>query len=52
MLFAKQKNTKTIPSQTSFYAELVVPGILFSANIDRRFTNLPLGLAGVLGWGL
>jgi hypothetical protein len=52
MLFAKQKNTKTIPGQTSFYAELGVPGILFSVNIDRRFTNLPLGLGGVLGWGL
>jgi hypothetical protein len=31
--------------QTSFYAELGGPGLLFSANIDRRFKP------NSLGWG-
>ena len=33
------------PGQTSFFAELGGPGILFSANIDRRFKP------SALGWG-
>ncbi|HVG13001.1 MAG TPA: hypothetical protein VM843_08350 [Flavisolibacter sp.] len=36
---------KSIEGQTSFFAELGGPGILFSANIDRRFS------ASILGWG-
>ena len=38
-------------SQTSFYAELGGPGILFSANIDRRFNKSNLGLGGRIGLG-
>ncbi|MDO9375666.1 MAG: hypothetical protein V4725_08755 [Bacteroidota bacterium] len=37
--------------QTSFYAELGGPGILFSANIDRRFGPTHLGLGGRAGLG-
>jgi hypothetical protein len=38
-------NSKSIEGQTSFFAEIGGPGILFSANIDRRFK------ASHLGWG-
>lgn len=38
-------------TQTSFYAELGGPGILFSANIDRRFTKSSLGLGCRIGIG-
>ena len=51
LLFAQQKNTTTIPGQTSFYAELGGPGILFSANIDRRFTKSAFGFGGRIGLG-
>lgn len=37
--------TEVLPSRTAFYAELGGPGILFSANIDRRFK------VSHLGWG-
>ena len=37
--------------QTSFYAELGGPGILFSANIDRRFGPTQLGIGGRVGLG-
>lgn len=36
---------------TSFYAELGGPGILFSANLDRRFGKTKLGLGGRVGLG-
>ena len=51
MLFAQKKSATTIPGQTSFYAELGGPGILFSANIDRRFTKSAYGLGGRIGLG-
>lgn len=38
-------------STTSFYAELGGPGILFSANIDKRFTQSHLGWGGRIGIG-
>ena len=37
--------------QTSFFAELGGPGILFSANFDRRFTKSSLGIGGRAGIG-
>lgn len=50
-----QKNTSRSAensiSQNSFYAELGGPGILFSANIDRRFNKSNLGLGGRIGVG-
>jgi hypothetical protein len=50
-----QKNTsrpdENSLAQTSFYAELGGPGILFSANIDRRFSKSNLGLGGRIGIG-
>ena len=42
---------KTVPGQTSFFAELGGPGILFSANIDRRFKPSNLGWGGRIGVG-
>ena len=51
MLFAQQKSATTIPGQTSFYAELGGPGILFSANIDKRFTKSAFGFGGRIGLG-
>ncbi len=48
---AQQKTTNTVPGQTMFYAELGGPGILFSANIDRRFTKSVLGFGGRIGLG-
>ncbi len=35
----------------SFYAEVGGPGILFSANYDRRFTKTPFGIGGRVGLG-
>ncbi len=47
-----QDETETkVPGQTSFYAELGGPGILFSANIDRRFGKNHLGFGGRAGLG-
>ena len=40
-----KNNISKFPGQTSFFAELGGPGILFSANIDRRFKP------STLGWG-
>ena len=40
-----------VPGQTSFYAEVGGPGILFSANYDRRFKPSNLGLGGRVGLG-
>lgn len=47
-LMAQQK---TVPGQMSFYAELGGPGILFSANIDGRFSKSVLGFGGRVGIG-
>ena len=47
-LIAQQK---TAPGQMSFYAELGGPGILFSANIDGRFSKSFLGFGGRVGLG-
>ena len=49
--FAQEKSTNTVAGQTMFYAELGGPGILFSANIDRRFTKSALGFGGRIGLG-
>ncbi len=50
-----QENTASNPAhfegQTSFFAELGGPGILFSANIDRRFKKSHLGWGGRAGLG-
>ena len=51
LLFAQESEKPATPGQYSFYAELGGPGILFSANIDRRFTNSNLGLGGRIGIG-
>jgi hypothetical protein len=51
LLLAQEKSSNTVPGQTMFYAELGGPGILFSANIDRRFTKSALGLGGRIGLG-
>lgn len=52
-LFAQtsEKTDKPITGHTSFYAELGGPGILFSANIDKRFKNSNLGWGGRVGLG-
>jgi hypothetical protein len=50
-VMAQEATTSKIPGQTSFYAELGGPGILFSANIDRRFTKSHLGIGGRIGLG-
>ncbi len=47
-----QKNEKTPSGNTSFYAEIGGPGILFSANVDKRFNNKSnLGWGGRIGLG-
>ncbi|MFZ4768707.1 MAG: hypothetical protein ACOYLO_00905 [Ferruginibacter sp.] len=51
MAMAQDKTEPTIAGQTSFYAELGGAGILFSANIDRRFTKSHLGIGGRIGLG-
>lgn len=51
LLFAQETTKSNIPNQTSFFAELGGPGILFSANIDRRFTKSNLGIGGRIGIG-
>lgn len=43
--------TARFEGQTSFIAELGGPGILFSANIDRRFKKSHLGWGGRAGLG-
>jgi len=47
---ASREEEKSL-AQTSFFAELGGPGILFSANIDRRFTKSHLGFGGRIGIG-
>ncbi|MEO6133876.1 MAG: hypothetical protein ABIP35_01910 [Ginsengibacter sp.] len=51
LLFAQEKKSTVVPGQHSFYAELGGPGILFSANIDTRFTKSNLGVGGRIGLG-
>lgn len=51
LLFAQESTTSDIPGQNSFYAELGGPGILFSANIDRRFAKSNVGIGGRIGIG-
>ncbi len=51
MLMAQENNAAKIPGRMSFYAELGGPGILFSANIDGRFTKSQLGFGGRIGIG-
>lgn len=43
--------SKSVPGQTSFYAEVGGPGILFSANVDRRFKPSHLGWGARVGLG-
>jgi hypothetical protein len=53
-LFAQKNsrsNDRETLNQTSFYAEIGGPGILFSANIDKRFTKSHLGWGGRIGLG-
>ncbi len=42
---------KPIAGRNSFYAEIGGPGILFSANFDRRFSNSNIGWGGRIGLG-
>ncbi len=51
LAMAQEKTNNTVPGQTMFYAELGGPGILFSANIDRRFNKSTLGFGGRIGLG-
>lgn len=51
IVFAQEATSSKIPGQTSFYAEIGGPGILFSANIDRRFAKSHLGFGGRIGIG-
>lgn len=52
LLIAQPKNTAgKYPGRTQFYAEVGGPGILFSANIDTRFTPSTLGWGGRIGLG-
>ena len=48
---AQEISASKVPGQTSFYAELGGPGVLFSANIDRRFNKSHLGIGGRAGIG-
>jgi hypothetical protein len=48
---AQEKSNAGAPGQTSFYAEVGGPGILFSANIDHRFHPSSLGSGMRIGVG-
>lgn len=52
-VFAQQPTTENPPTiaQTQFFAELGGPGVLFSANIDRRFNKSHVGWGGRVGLG-
>lgn len=50
-LLAQESEPVPEVSTTSFYAELGGPGILFSANLDKRFTKSRLGIGGRIGIG-
>ncbi len=47
----KSSSGNSVSGQTSFFAELGGPGILFSANIDRRFQPSRLGFGWRAGIG-
>ena len=49
--YSQNEKSANNPGRNSFYAELGGPGILFSANIDRRFTNSSTGFGGRVGLG-
>jgi len=50
--FTPKNNSESAKiSSTSFIAEAGGPGIVFSANIDKRFTNSNLGFGGRIGLG-
>ena len=51
LVIAQEKKESSGPGQMSFYAELGGPGMLFSANIDGRFTKSQLGFGGRVGIG-
>lgn len=51
LLFSQKTNVGKVPGRTQFYAELGGPGILFSANIDSRFSTSSLGWGGRFGLG-
>lgn len=51
LTFAQSKSGGGEKFGQSFYAELGGPGILFSANYDRRFTKSNLGIGGRIGLG-
>ncbi|MBI5373322.1 MAG: hypothetical protein HZA79_14965 [Sphingobacteriales bacterium] len=51
VLFAQKNTVGRHPGRTQFYAEVGGPGILFSANIDTRFTPSSLGWGGRFGLG-
>jgi hypothetical protein len=50
-VYSQRELKAKAPGQTSFYAEVGGPGILFSANYDRRFKPSNLGLGGRVGLG-
>ena len=51
-LYAQPRNTVgKYPGRTQFFAEVGGPGILFSANIDTRFSTSSLGWGGRIGLG-
>ena len=51
LVMAQKNGALAYPGQTSFFAELGGPGILFSANIDRRFSKSSLGAGARIGLG-
>jgi hypothetical protein len=51
LLTAQETSSTAVQAQNSFYAEAGGPGILFSANFDRRFKKSPLGLGARFGLG-
>ena len=48
---AQTENSPTKLANTTFFAEVFGPGVLFSANIDTRFTKSRLGFGGRAGLG-
>ena len=50
-VFAQNQETANLPGRTAFFAELGGPGILFSANVDRRFKVSHLGFGWRAGVG-
>jgi len=49
--FAQEMNSSKSNARNSFFAEGGSAGIMFSANIDHRFTESNLGLGGRIGLG-